>query len=78
MAGGFVLQILGCWMYSEGGEESSLSVIRLSLICNDCSICGMHEGRAVCMCVHAGGRLHRETFIHLIFPISKSSLRSLL
>lgn len=40
----------------------------------------MYEGRAVCVwvCAHAGGRLHRETFIHLIFPICKSSLRSLL
>ncbi len=25
----------------------------------------------VCVCVCAGGRLHRETFIHLIFPICK-------
>ena len=38
-------------MFSEGGEESLLTVIPLSLICNDCSICFMYEGRAVCVCV---------------------------
>lgn len=31
-------------VFSKGGEESRFTVIHLSLICNDCSICCMWGG----------------------------------
>lgn len=47
--------------FSGGGEESWFTVIHLSLICNDCSICclrgGLGESRA---------RLHRLIFSHVV------------
>lgn len=48
-------------VFSKGGKESWFTVIHLSLIRNDCSIC--------CVCVWGGvsrARLHRLIFSHVV------------
>lgn len=67
----------GCFLKGEKSHRLLSSASLWSVMTVAYAAC-VRGGLCVCVFVHAGGRLHRETFIYLIFPIFKCWSRRLL